>query len=60
MKKSTHGGALAQLAQFIEAHGFEPTVNADSVVFFIPFAHCDKGEFHIVSTLSEARLALGY
>jgi hypothetical protein len=53
-----------RLAQFIASHGFNATPNADgSVTFGIPYSKNGQHagfEFYTVSTLSEARAALGY
>lgn len=55
---------MANLLSFIQSHGFEAAIDGDAVVFLVPASlngeTCRFGEWARVSTVREARDALGY
>jgi len=59
-------GTQDNIIRFAKAHGFEAIAYADTaaVVIMIPAYHRETGErsieFEEVSTIAEARIALGY
>ena len=52
------------LLAYVASHGFEAALDGDAVVFLIPCtlngAECAQGVWERVSTVREARNALGY
>ncbi len=52
------------ILQFVQSHGFEAVADGDAVTFLIPCTlngqDCQFGAWERVSTIREARNALGY
>lgn len=55
---------LENLLAYVSSHGFDGSIDGDAVVFLVPCALndelCPVGAWERVSTIREARNALGY
>jgi hypothetical protein len=51
---------IEQLNKWIKQHGYKTVVYKTSINIYIPYANDDNDEIVNVSTIKEARNALGY